>query len=99
MAGLPKGGSSIPITSSLVLPSAVNYGGLRRRQLLNVEKNQIRRIGAPDLTKLKDLPRAEAMRIAMIKHGWDAATAGRKVDIEQSRFAEEMAGRENQQGA
>ena len=79
--------------------SAVNYGGLRRRQLLNVEKNQVRKIRDPDLTRLRDLPRAEAMRIAMIKHGWDAATAGRKVDIEQGRYAEEMAGRENQQGA
>ena len=81
------------------MPSAVNYGGLRRRQLLNVDTNQIRKIRDPDLTKLRDLPRAEAMRIAMIKYGWDAATAARKVDIEQGRYAEVMSVRENQQGA
>ena len=39
----------------------------------------------PDLARLRGLPRAEAMRIAMIKYGWDAATAARKVDIEQGR--------------
>ncbi|HEX6709068.1 MAG TPA: hypothetical protein VF068_01950 [Rubrobacter sp.] len=45
----------------------------------------------PDLSKLRDLPRAEAMRIAMIKYSWDAATAAEKVDIEQSRYANETA--------
>jgi hypothetical protein len=77
----------------------VNCGGLRRKQLLNGETNQVRRIRDPDLTRLRDLPRAEAMRIAIIKYGWDADTAGRKVDIEQSRYAEEVAARENQEGA
>jgi hypothetical protein len=77
----------------------VNCGGFRRKQLLNVESNQVRKIRDPDLTRLKDLPRAEAMRIAMIKHLWDAATAAEKVDIEQGRYAEEMDGQENQQGA
>lgn len=66
---------------------------------MNVETNQVRKIRDPDLTRLRNLPRAEAMRIAMIKHGWDAATAAEKVDIEQGRYAEEMAGRENRQGA
>jgi hypothetical protein len=66
---------------------------------LNVETNQVRKIRDPDLTRLRDLPRAEAIRIAMIKHLWDAATAAEKVDIEQDRYAEEMAGRENRQGA
>jgi hypothetical protein len=66
---------------------------------LNLENNQVRKIRDPDLTKLRDLPRAEAMRIAMIKHGWDADTAGRKVDIEHGRYADEVAGLENQGGA
>ena len=66
---------------------------------MNVDSYQIRKIRVPDLTRLRDLPRAEAMRIAMIKHGWDASTAGRKVDIEQGRYAEEVAGGENQEGA
>jgi len=65
---------------------------------LNVETNQVTKIRDPDLTRLRDLPRAEAMRIAMIKHGWDAETAGRKVDIEQGRYADEVAVRENQGG-
>jgi hypothetical protein len=34
---------------------------------------------------LRDLPRAEAMRIAMIKHGWDAATAAKRVDIQREK--------------
>jgi hypothetical protein len=66
---------------------------------LNAENNQVMKIRDPDLTRLRDLPRAEAMRIAMIKHGWDADTAGRKVDIEQGRYAEELAVGENQGGA
>ena len=37
----------------------------------------------PDLTKLRDLPRAEAIRIAIIKYTWDAAEAAEKVDNEQ----------------
>ena len=52
-------------------------------------------IREPDLTKLRPLPRGEAMRIAMIKYGWDAEIAGRKVDAEQARYAQEMAGLEN----
>jgi hypothetical protein len=51
----------------------------------------------PDLTKLRDMPRAEAMRLAMIMYGWDAATAARKVDIEQSRYPEEKVGQKNRQ--
>jgi hypothetical protein len=37
----------------------------------------------PDLTKLRDVPRAEAIRLAMIMYGWDAAEAARRVDVEQ----------------
>ena len=48
-------------------------------------RNLIISVREPDLARLRDLPRAEAMRIAMIKYGWDAATAARKVDIEQGR--------------
>jgi hypothetical protein len=76
-----------------------NYGGLRRKQLLSVEKDRIRKLREPDLTRLRDLPRAEAVRIAMIKNGWDAATAAEKVAIEQGRYAEEMAGRTKPQSA
>jgi hypothetical protein len=45
----------------------------------------------PDLSKLRDSPRAEAIRVAMLLYGWDAATAARKVDIEQDRYSEEAA--------
>jgi hypothetical protein len=37
-----------------------------------------------DLTNLRDLPRAEAIRIAMIRYGWDAPTAAKRVDIERA---------------
>jgi hypothetical protein len=43
------------------------------------------------LSKLKDLPRPEAIRIAIIKLGWDAPTAAKRVDIEQDRYSEEEA--------
>lgn len=51
---------------------------------MGVERNRIRK---PDLAELRDLPRAEAMRVAMIKYGWDAETAGRMVAAEQRRRA------------
>jgi hypothetical protein len=66
---------------------------------LSVERNRTRRIREPDLTALRGLPRAEAMRLAMIMYGWEAATAAKKVDIEQAHFADEMAGLKTQQGA
>lgn len=59
---------------------------------MSAGKKLTRRIREPDLTKLRDLPRAEAMRIAMLLYGWDAATAAMKVDIEQGRYSEEAAG-------
>jgi hypothetical protein len=59
--------------------------------MLSLGRNPIRRVNEPDLTRLRGLPRAEAMRIAMIKYGWDAATAARKVDIEQGRYEDVMA--------
>ena len=49
----------------------------------------------PDLTKLRDSPRAEAIRVAMLHYGWDAATAARKVDIEQERYSEAEAAEPN----
>jgi hypothetical protein len=52
-------------------------------------------VRGPDLSWLRDLPRAEAMRIAMIKYSWDAATAAEKVDIGQSRYANETASLRN----
>lgn len=58
-----------------------------------------RRRAEPDLSKLKDLPRAEAMRIAMLKYGWDCATAAKMVDVVQGRYAEDRAGRKNPQSA
>jgi hypothetical protein len=51
----------------------------------------------PDLTELRHTPRAEAIRRAMIMYGWDAATAAGKVDIEQSRYPEELVGQNNRQ--
>ena len=51
---------------------------------MSVERNLIRK---PDLIKLRDLPHGEAMRIAMIKYGWDVETAGRVVVAEQCRRA------------
>jgi hypothetical protein len=51
----------------------------------------------PDLTKLREMPRAEAIRVAMIMYGWDAAKAVRKVDIEQSRYPEQIVGQKNWQ--
>ena len=53
----------------------------------------------PDLTKLRDMPRAEAIRVAMIMYGWDAAEAVRKVDVEQSRYPEQIVGQKNWQDA
>jgi hypothetical protein len=38
-----------------------------------------------DLGGLRDLARAEAIRIAMIKYGWDAAAAARRVDLERDK--------------
>ena len=51
----------------------------------------------PDLTKLRDMPRAEAIRVAMIMYGWDAAEAARKVDLEQSRYPEQIVGQKHRQ--
>jgi hypothetical protein len=51
--------------------------------------------GDPDLTKLGEVPRAEAIRVAMLLYGWDAATAARKVDSEQRRYSEEEAAEPN----
>ena len=45
-----------------------------------------------DLGRVRDLPRAEAIRIAMIKYGWDAATAVKRVDIE--RYERDEPGRD-----
>ena len=53
---------------------------------MSAKKNQTRAIREPDLTNLRGLPRAEAIRIAIIMYGWDAATAAEKVDIEQGRY-------------
>jgi hypothetical protein len=51
-------------------------------------------------TKLRDLPRPEAIRIAIIKLGWDATTAAMWVDAEQDRYsAEEDLGANKRQSA
>jgi hypothetical protein len=42
-----------------------------------------------DLGRIRDLPRAEAIRIAMIKYGWDAATAAKRVDTEREESGQE----------
>ena len=46
-----------------------------------------RSIREPDLTRLRHLPRPEAIRIAMIMYGWDATTAAKRVDAEQGRYS------------
>ena len=51
------------------------------------------------LSKLRDLPRPEAIRIAMIKLGWDATTAAMWVDAEQGRYSEEALGPNKRQSA
>jgi two-component system response regulator len=50
----------------------------------------------PDLAKLGDLPREEAIRVATLIYGWSAAEAAERVDSEQGRNTE---GRKEQQGA
>jgi len=67
--------------------------------ILGAEENLTRKIREPDLTKLRDLPRGEAMRIAMILYGWDAATAAMKVDVEQGRYSVEAIEPYKRQGA
>jgi hypothetical protein len=67
---------------------------------LNAGNNLSGRLREPDLTDLRSLPRAEAMRIAMIRYGWDAATAAKKVDIEREEPAsllEPLTGAQNTQ--
>ena len=49
----------------------------------------------PDLAKLGDLPREEAIRVATLIYGWSAAEAAERVDTEQGRYTE---GRKEQQG-
>ena len=66
---------------------------------MSAGENLKRRVKEPDLTKLRDLPRAEAMRIAMIIYSWDAATAAERVDIEQGRYSEEATGSYKRQSA
>jgi two-component system response regulator len=53
----------------------------------------------PDLAKLKDLSREEAIRVAILIYGWGAAEAAERVDTEQGRYAEVVADRKKQQGA
>ena len=48
---------------------------------------------------LSDLPRPEAIRIAVIKLGWDATTAAMWVDVEQGRYSEEVLGANKRQSA
>jgi CheY-like chemotaxis protein len=53
----------------------------------------------PDLAKLREMPREEAIRVAILIYGWSAAEAAERVDTEQGRYAEGMANRKKQQGA
>ncbi|HJQ30314.1 MAG TPA: hypothetical protein VJ827_13325 [Rubrobacter sp.] len=59
---------------------------------MSVDRNRMRE---PDLTKLRDLLRAEAIRVAMLVYGWDATTAAEKVDTEQGRYKREIGNRYN----
>ena len=63
---------------------------------MSVDRNRIRE---PDLTKLRGLLCAEAIRVAMLLYGWDAATAAEKVDLEQGRYNGEIADQHNLQSA
>ena len=50
------------------------------------------RDGIPVLALIKERSlkrQAEAIRIAMIKYGWDAATAARRVDIERDKSGQD----------
>ena len=49
---------------------------------MSVERNRRREA---DLKELTNLPRAEALRIAMIKYQWGAQTAAQKVDMLRGR--------------
>jgi len=53
--------------------------------LLRIMTPQLRSPQEANLSRLRDLPRAEAIRIAMIKYGWDAATAAKRVGIERDK--------------
>ena len=50
--------------------SASSYGGENWRRV-------------PDLAKLRDLPREEAIRVAILIYGWSATEAAERVDTEQ----------------
>jgi len=50
----------------------------------------------PDLAKLRDLPREEAIRVAVLIYGWSAAEAAERVDTEQGRYTKDQ---EEPQGA
>jgi two-component system, response regulator len=41
----------------------------------------------PDLAKLRDLPREEAIRVAILIYGWSVAEAAEKLDAERDRYA------------
>ena len=44
----------------------------------------------PDLAKLRDLPREEAIRVATLIYGWSAAEAAERVDTEQGRLTRDQ---------
>jgi CheY-like chemotaxis protein len=44
----------------------------------------------PDLAKLRDLPRDEAIRVATLIYGWSAAEAAERVDTEQGRYTQDQ---------
>jgi hypothetical protein len=66
---------------------------------LSDDRNLIRSIREPDLTRLRDLSRGEAIRIAMLMYGWDAATAATRVDFEQGHSSVEADGGNKRQSA
>jgi two-component system response regulator len=44
----------------------------------------------PDLAKLRNLPREEAIRVATLIYGWSAAEAAERVDTEQGRLTSDQ---------
>jgi CheY-like chemotaxis protein len=76
-------GQKDPVSQTRKLSSS--YGGENWRR-------------TPDLAKLRDLPREEAIRVAILIYGWSATEAAERVDTEQSHYGEVMANRKRQQG-
>ena len=61
--------------------------GIARPQMTSIDGGVVWR-REPDLDKLRDLPREEAMRVAMLIYGWNAAEAAERLDAGRGRYEE-----------